>query len=71
MWVKRYALHPTTLKADLPRQLRQLCKKAREEEDPRELARLFKEIDDGLSVLSRQLEDILAELENVIRTKGR
>jgi hypothetical protein len=48
-----------------------LCKKAREEEDPRELARPFKEIDEGLSELNRQLGEILEDVESVIREKGR
>ena len=42
-----------------------------EEENRRELARLFKEIDDGLSELTSEFREILEEVGSVIRTKRR
>jgi len=48
-----------------------LCKRAKEEENPRELARLLDEIDDRLSELTTELREILEEVESVIKTKRR
>jgi len=61
----------TTLRTGPRNRLRQLCKRAKDVENPRELARLLKEIDDGLSELDSELRDILEEVESVIRTKRR
>jgi MEDS: MEthanogen/methylotroph, DcmR Sensory domain len=59
------------LRTDPRNRLRQLCKRAMEEENRRELARRFKEIDDGLSELNSESREILKEVERVIRTKRR
>jgi hypothetical protein len=38
------------------------------EENPRDLARLLKEIDDGLSEFHCELREILEEVQSLIRT---
>lgn len=51
--------------------LRQLCKMAKREENPQELARLLNKIDGCLSELNTELQEILGEVERLIRAKLR
>ena len=59
------------MRTELGNRLRQLCKRAQKGDDPRELARLLEEIDDGLSELVDEVLEVIEEVTNVIRTKQR
>jgi hypothetical protein len=44
---------------------------AKREENPRELVRLFEEIDHGLLELNKEVQEILDKVDDVIGTKQR